>query len=114
MVWAIKRQGMILEKNRDKLARDKNFAVHRLLQSITRMDYQSLNKPVRWQDNLGEHTGFYHPMDFMHFLVKNLDIPSRGRLYQKLQVVNWLCRYYFQAKINFLWMFHYVKLKQLG
>ena len=83
-MWAIKRQGMILEKNRDKLARDKNFAVHRLLQSITRMDYQSLNKPVRWQDNLGEHTGFYHPMDFMHFLVKNLDIPSRGRLYQKL------------------------------
>ena len=86
MIWAIERQRMILEKDRDELAPDKKLAVHRLLQSITRMDYQSLNKPIRWQDDTGEHAGFYHPMDFMHFLIKNLDIPSRGRLYQKLSI----------------------------
>ena len=86
MIWAIQRQRMILEKDRNKLARDKKLAVHRLLQSITRMDYQSLNKPIRWENNSGEHTGFYHPMDFMHFLIKNLDIPSRGKLYQKLSI----------------------------
>ena len=77
---------MILENDRKKLAPDKKLAVHRFLQSITRMDYQSLNKPIRWEDNSGEHTGFYHPMDFMHCLIKNLDIPSRGKLYQKLSI----------------------------
>ena len=85
-MWALQRQGMILEEDRNKLARDKNFATHRLLQSIARMDYQCLNKPIRWVDNSGEHTGLYHPMDLMHFLVKNLDIPSRGKLYQKLAI----------------------------
>ena len=85
-MWAIERQRMILEKDRNKLAGNKKLATHRLIQSITRMDYQSLNKPIKWQDNSGEHTGFYHPMDFMHFLIKNLDIPSRGRLYQKLSI----------------------------
>ena len=85
-MWAIQRQGMILEENRNKLARDKKLATHRLLQSITRMDYQCLNKPIRWEDDSGEHTGFYHPMDLMHFLSKNLDIPSRGKLYQKLSI----------------------------
>ena len=77
---------MILEENRNKLARDKKLATHRLLQSITRMDYQCLNKPIRWEDDSGEHKGFYHPMDLMHFLIKNLDIPSRGKLYQKLSI----------------------------
>ena len=85
-MWAIQRQGIILEENRNKLARDKKLATHRLLQSITRMDYQCLNKPIRWEDDSGEHTGFYHPMDLMHFLIKNLDIPSRGKLYQKLSI----------------------------
>ena len=86
MVWAIERQRMILEKDRSKLARDKELATHRLLQSITRLDYQCLNKPIRWEDDSGEHTGFYHPMDLMHFLIKNLDIPSRGKLYRKLSI----------------------------
>ena len=85
-MWAIERQRMILEKDRSKLAQDKKLATHRLLQSITRLDYQCLNKPIRWEDNSGEHTGFYHPMDLMHFLIKNLDIPSRGKLYRKLSI----------------------------
>ena len=85
-MWAIERQGMILEKEWKELARDKRIATHRFLQSITRMDYQCLNKPIRWKDDLGEHTGFYHPMDLIHFLVKKLDIPSRGKLYQKLSI----------------------------
>ena len=85
-MWAIQRQGIILEKDTNKLARDKKLATHRLLQSITRMDYQCLNKPIQWEDESGEHTGFYHPMDLIHFLIKNLDIPSRGKLYQKLSV----------------------------
>ena len=85
-MWAIQRQGMILEKDRNKLARDKKLATHRLLKSITRMDYECLNKPIQWEDDSGEHTGFYHPMDLMHFLIKNLDIPSRGKLYQKLSI----------------------------
>ena len=85
-MWAIQRQGMILEETKKKLARDKKLAIHRFLQSITRMDYQCLNKPIQWEDDNGEHTGFYHPMDLMHFLIKNLDIPSRGKLYQKLSI----------------------------
>ena len=85
-MWALERQGMILEKDRDKLAQGKKLATHRLLQSIARMDYQCLNKPIRWVDDSGEHKGIYHPMDLMHFLIKNLDIPSRGKLYQKLAI----------------------------
>ena len=50
------------------------------------MDYQCLNKPIRWKDKSGEHTGIYHPMDLMHYLIKNLDISSRGKLYQKLSI----------------------------
>ena len=75
---------MILEEARNKLARDKKLATYRLLQSITRIDYQCLNKPVRWKDDSGEHTGFCHPTDLVYFLVKSLDIPSHGKLYQKL------------------------------
>ena len=75
---------MILEEDRNKLAQNKKLATHRLLQSIARMDYQCLNKPIRWVDDSGEHKGHYHPMDLMHFFIKNLDIPSRGKLYQKL------------------------------
>ena len=75
-----------MEENKNKLARYKKLATHRFLQSITRMDYQCLNKPIQWEDDTGEHTGFYHPMDLMHFLIKNLDIPSRGKLYQKLSI----------------------------
>ena len=85
-MWAIQRQGMILEENKSHPAPDKKLATHGLLQSITRMDYQCLNKPIRWEDDAGEHTEFYHPMDLMHFLIKNLDIPSRGNLYQKLSI----------------------------
>ena len=77
---------MILEEDTRKLAQDKKLAIHRLLQSITRMDYQCFNKPIRWKDQSGEHTGIYHPMDLMHFLIKNLDILSRGKLYQKLSI----------------------------
>ena len=50
------------------------------------MDYQCLNKPIKWEDDEGEHTGIYHPMDLMNFLIKNLDIPSRCKLYQKLSI----------------------------
>ena len=77
---------MILERNKTKLAPDKKLAVHRLLQSITRMDYQCLNRPIQWEDNSGKHMGYYHPMDLIHFVIKNLDIPSRGKLYQKLSL----------------------------
>ena len=77
---------MILEEDWSKPAQDKKLATHRLLQSIARMDYQCLNTPIRWVDDAGEHKGLYHPMDLMHFFIKNLDIPSRGKLYQKLAI----------------------------
>ena len=73
-----------MERNKAKLAPDKKLAVHRLLQSITRMDYQCLNRLIQWEDNSGNHVGYCHPMDIMHFVIKNLDIPSRCKLYQKL------------------------------
>ena len=75
---------MILERDKKKLPRDKRLAIHRLLESITRMDYQCLNRPIKWEDDIGEHIGIYHAMDLLHFLIKNLDIPSRCKLYQKL------------------------------
>ena len=85
-MWALQRQGRILEEDRNKLAQNKKLATHRLLRSIARMDYQCLNKPIQWVDDSGEHIGLYHPMDLMHFLVKNFDLPSRGKLYQKLAI----------------------------
>ena len=75
---------MILERDKKRLPRDKRLAIHRLLESITRMDYQCLNKPIKWEDDIEEHIGIYHPMDFLYFLIKNLDIPSRCKLYHKL------------------------------
>ena len=48
------------------------------------MEYQCLNRPIQWEDNFGKHVGYYHPMDLMHFVIKNLDIPSRCKLFQKL------------------------------
>ena len=86
IIWAIKKQGMILERDRKALPSNKKLAIHRLLQSITRIDYQCLNKPIEWEDDEGVHTGFYHPMDLRHFIIKNLDITSRSELYQKLSV----------------------------
>ena len=50
------------------------------------MDYQCLNRPIYWEDDSGKHKGYYHPMDLMHFIIKNLDIPSRCKLYQKLSL----------------------------
>ena len=50
------------------------------------MDYQCLNRPIQWEDDLGNHAGYYHPMDLMHFVIKNIDIPSRCKLYQKLSL----------------------------
>ena len=50
------------------------------------MDYQCLNRPIYWEDDSGKHEGYYHPMDLMHFIIKNLDIPSRCKLYQKLSL----------------------------
>ena len=41
---------------------------------------------MQWKDKSGEHTGFYHPMDFIHFLTKNLDKPSPNNLYQKSSI----------------------------
>ena len=84
--WALERQGIILEKSKTQLADNKKLAIHRLLQSIHRLDYQCLNKPLKWKDDSGEHTGYYHSMDLMHFLIKSLDIPSRSKLYQKLSL----------------------------
>ena len=83
---ALKQQGTILEKNGKELADNKKLAIHRLLQSIYRLDYQCLNKPLKWKDSLGEHTGYYHPMDLIHFMIKHMDIPSRSKLYQKLSL----------------------------
>ena len=50
------------------------------------MDYQCLNRPIQWEDDSGNHAGCCHPMDLMHFVIKNLDIPSRCKLYQKLSL----------------------------
>ena len=50
------------------------------------MDYQCLNRPIQWEDDSGNHTGYCHPMDLMHLVIKNLDIPSRCKLYQKLSL----------------------------
>ena len=50
------------------------------------MDYQCLNRPIQWEDDSGNHKGYYHPMDLMHLVIKNLDIPSRCKLYQKLSL----------------------------
>ena len=50
------------------------------------MDYHCLNRPIQWDDDSGKHVGYYHPMDLMHFVIKNLDIPSRSKLYQKLSL----------------------------
>ena len=50
------------------------------------MDYQCRNKPIRWKDDSGDHKGLVHPMDLLHFLINNLDISSRGKLYQKLAI----------------------------
>ena len=50
------------------------------------MDYQCLNKPIQWEDDFGKHVGYYHPMDLMHFVIKNLDIPSRCKFFQKLSL----------------------------
>lgn len=87
VVLALKQQGTILEKNGKELADNKKFAIHRLLQSIYRLDYQCLNKwKWKWKDSLGEHTGYYHPMDLIHFMIKHMDIPSRSKLYQKLSL----------------------------
>ena len=75
---------MILERDKKNLPRDKRLAIHRLLDSITRMDYHCLNRRIKWEDDTGEHIGIYHPMDLLHFLIKNLDIPSRCKLYHKI------------------------------
>ena len=98
VVWALESQGMILENNKTELADNKKLAIHRLLRSIHRIDYQCLNKPLRWEDNSGEHKGFYHPMDLLHFLIKNLDIPSRSKLYQKLSLCKLAVPVLFQDK----------------
>ena len=50
------------------------------------MDYQCLNRPIQWEDNSGKHVSCTHPMDLMHIIVKNLDIPSRCKFYQKLSL----------------------------
>ena len=86
VVWALERVGMILERNKTELADTKKLAIHRLLQSIHRLDYQCLNKPLKWKGDSGKHIGNYHPMDLMHFVIKNLDIPQRSKLYQKLSL----------------------------
>ena len=49
VVWALERVGMILERNKTELADTKKLAIHRLLQSIHRLDYQCLNKPLKWK-----------------------------------------------------------------
>ena len=67
---------------------------------------------MQWKDKSGEHTGFYHPMDFIHFLTKNLDKPSPNNLYQKSSICNY--QFYFQIKASFIRIYHYFKLKQFG
>ena len=60
------------------------MAAHRLLQSITRMDYHCCNKPIAWETKHGTQKGFYHPMDLLHHIIKTLEIPLRSKLYRKL------------------------------
>ena len=86
VLWALEQQGTVLEKSKTELAHKKDFATHRLLQSIHSLDYQCMNNTLKQKDSSGEHTGNYHPMDLMHFLIKNFDVPSLDKLYQKLSV----------------------------
>ena len=50
------------------------------------MDYHCLNRPTQWEDDSGKHVCYCHPMDLMHFVIKNLDIPSRCKMYQILSL----------------------------
>ena len=47
------------------------------------MDYHCCNRPIMWEDEYGTQEGFYHPMDLLHSVVKNLEIPLRSKLYRK-------------------------------
>ena len=60
------------------------MAIHRFLQSIKRMDYHCCKKPIVWETKHGTQKGFYHPMDLLHCIIKNLEIPLRFKLYKKL------------------------------
>lgn len=60
------------------------MAVHRIVQSVTKMDYHCCNKPIEWETKHGTQKGFYHPMDLLHHIIKTLKIPLRSKLYRKL------------------------------
>ena len=62
------------------------------------MDYQCLNRAIQWENDSGNHAGYCHPMDIMHFVIKNLEIPSRCKLYQKLSLCKLAVPVLFPAK----------------
>ena len=87
VIWAVKHQGIIFGNQPNELPKDKQMATLMLLQSISRMDYNSLNRIITWKDKEEkEHTGVYHPMDLLHQVVVHLSIPSRCKLYKKLSM----------------------------
>ena len=85
--WAIEHQGFIFDNQPNQLPRSKEMATLMLLQSISRMDYNCLNRLVSWKDKEEKiHTAVYHPMDLLHQIVDQLGISSRCKLYQKLSL----------------------------
>ena len=85
--WAIKYQSVILGGEPEKLPNNKKMATYMLLQSISRMDYNFLNRPISWEDEDGrKHTGVYHPMDLLYQVVDQSNISLRCKLYQKLSL----------------------------
>ena len=47
VLWALEQQGTVLEKSKTELVHEKDFAIHRLLQSIHSLDYQCLNNTLK-------------------------------------------------------------------
>ena len=85
--WAIENQGIILGDQPGKTPECRKKALLFLLQSISRMDYHSFNRPVCWEDKEGnKHIGVYHPMDLLHQVVDKLNISSRCKFFQKLSL----------------------------
>ena len=87
VIWAVKHQGIIFSNQPSELPKNKQMATLMLLQSISRMDYNSLNRIITWKDEEGnEHAGVYHPMDLLHQVVLHSSISSRSKLYKKLSM----------------------------
>lgn len=87
MTWAIQHEGVVFGTQLNKLTNSKEKATCMILQSISRMDYNSLNQPMYWEDDEGKtHACVYHPMDLLHQVVYLSNISIRCKLYQKLSL----------------------------